>query len=65
MMRGNKSLRDSQPASPSGSEDDNSSSRSPISAAPEAAAAEDEKTLSRGRKGEGAGTDADAVDVGA
>jgi hypothetical protein len=46
MMRGNKSLRGSQPPSPSGSEDDNDSLRSPTSATTGPV----EKTPSRGRK---------------
>lgn len=61
-MRGNKSLRDSQPASPSGSDDDNVSPQSPPSAAREVTM-EDEKTPSRGGKGKADG--ADAMDVGA
>jgi hypothetical protein len=55
-MRGNKSLRGSQPPSPSGSEDDNDSVKSPTSAI-----AAEEKTPSRGRKGNIDG--ADAMDV--
>lgn len=62
MMRGNKSLRDSQPASPSSSEDDNVSPQSPTSA-PLEVTMEDEKTPSRGRKGKADGVD--AMDVGA
>lgn len=61
-MRGNKSLRGSQPASPSGSEDDIVSPQSPTSAAPEVTM-EDEKIPSRGRKGKADGDD--AMDVGA
>jgi hypothetical protein len=53
MMRGNKSLRGSQPPSPSGSEDDNESLKSPTSAI----GAMDEKTPSRGRKGKVGGVD--------
>lgn len=59
-MRGNRSLRGSQPPSPSGSEDDNDPMKSPTS---DAAAVEDEKTPSRGRKGKVDG--AEAMDVGA
>lgn len=55
-MRGNRSLRGSQPPSPSGSEDDNDSVKSPTSAI-----AAEEKTPSRGRKGKIDG--ADAMDV--
>lgn len=60
MMRGNRSLRGSQPASPSGSEDDNDSLKSPAGAA---AAADEDKTPSRGRKGR-ADAAVDAMDVG-
>jgi hypothetical protein len=55
-MRGNRSLRGSQPPSPSGSEDDNDSVKSPTSAI-----AAEEKTPIRGRKGKIDG--ADAMDV--
>lgn len=71
MMRGNKSLRGSQPPSPSASEDDNELARSPLSAGATSgvAAAAEEKTPSRGRpkgkKSDGVATSADAMDVGA
>ena len=61
MMRGNKSLRDSQPPSRSGSEDDNEVTKSPTGAV--AAAAEHGETTSRARKAKVGGTD--AMDVGA
>jgi hypothetical protein len=60
MMRGNRSLRGSQPPSPSGSEDDNDPLKSPTSDA----AVEDEKTPShRGLKAKVDGEE--AMDVGA
>jgi hypothetical protein len=61
MMRGNRSLRGSgsQPPSPSGSEDDNDSLKSPTSAGPAA----DEQTPSRGRKGKADGAGEDEMDV--
>jgi hypothetical protein len=68
MMRGNKSLRGSQPPSPSGSEDDNDSLKSPRLAADAAAAAgeEEDKSPSRGRKANAAEShDADVMDVAA
>lgn len=61
MMRGNRSLRGSQPPSPSGSEDDNDPVKSPTSDP----AVEDEKTPSRGRKGKVDGESEEAMDVGA
>ncbi len=64
-MRGNKSLRGSQPPSPSGSEDDNESLKSPLGgAAADTAAEEEDKTPSRVRKGKVDGA-ADVMDVGA
>lgn len=68
-MRGNRSLRGSQPPSPSGSEDENELAKSPLSAGvtSEAAAATEEKTSSRGRpkgkKSDGPAASADAMDV--
>lgn len=58
MMRGNRSLRGSQPPSPSGSEDDNDPAKSPISDA-----GMEDKTPSRGRQGKIDKTE--AMDVGA
>lgn len=65
MMRGNRSLRGSQPPSPSGSEDDNDIAKSPLGAGAPTGTAE-EKTPSRGRtKGKKSdGAAADAMDGG-
>jgi hypothetical protein len=65
MMRGNRSLRGSQPPSPSGSEDDNESLKSPAGASRTADATTEGKAPSRGRKGKVDGAGADAMDVGA
>lgn len=59
MMRGNRSLRGSQPPSPSGSEDDNDSQKSVVSG-PVAG----EKMPSRGRRDNVTAHGADDMDVG-
>lgn len=58
MMRGNRSLRGSQPPSPSGSEDENGSQKSPKSTT-----VVDEKMPTRGRKGHVFTDGADDMDV--
>ena len=58
MMRGNRSLRGSQPPSPSGSEDDNDPTKSPNSDA-----AVEDKTPSRGGNGKVDGAEAMDVDA--
>ncbi len=65
MMRGNRSPRGSQPASPSGSEDDNDSTKSPVNAPTAVPGDHDEKTPTRGRKDKISSDDVDGMDVGA
>lgn len=65
MMRGNRSLRGSQPPSPSGSEDDNDSTKSPINAPTTERVDDDEETPRRGRKDKISSDGVDGMDVGA
>ena len=64
-MRGNRSLRGSQPPSPSGSEDDNDSTKSPIIAPTAEPADDDEKMPSRGRTDKMTSDGTDSMDIGA